>query len=172
MSDCFRGAGIAFDLDGTLVDTAPDLVRALNAVVAEDGLEDVALSDVRAMVGRGARVLIERAYSAQERRLAPELVDAKVQRFIDVYKAGIADLSESPVDETDWFEVRLRVEGQRIQVTVGGKQVVEYVEPANAERSAARAKRRLHPDGGALAIQAHDPNSVFYFRRIRIRELP
>ncbi|MEE2527092.1 HAD-IA family hydrolase [Hyphobacterium sp. HN65] len=93
MSDCFQGAGIAFDLDGTLVDTAPDLVRALNAVVAEDGLQGVALADVRIMVGRGARVLIERAYSAQDRRLDPDIVDTKVQRFIDVYKAGIANLS-------------------------------------------------------------------------------
>lgn len=115
MSDCFRGAGIAFDLDGTLVDTAPDLVRALNAVVAEDGLEDVALSDVRAMVGRGARVLIERAYSAQERRLAPELVDAKVQRFIDVYKAGIADLSEPFPGCLDMLDT-LAAKGARLSV--------------------------------------------------------
>jgi phosphoglycolate phosphatase len=93
MSDCFAGAGIAFDLDGTLVDTAPDLVRALNVVVGEDGLGDVALSDVRAMVGRGARVLIERAYAAQQRHLDSDLIDGKVARFIDVYQAGIADRS-------------------------------------------------------------------------------
>lgn len=94
MTDCFQGAGIAFDLDGTLVDTAPDLVRALNVVVAEDGLENVALSDVRAMVGRGARVLIERAYAAQQHHIDSADVDKKVDRFIEVYKAGIADLSQ------------------------------------------------------------------------------
>jgi phosphoglycolate phosphatase len=94
MSDCFAGAGIAFDLDGTLVDTAPDLVRALNAVVGEDGLGDVAIEDVRAMVGRGARVLIERAYAAQNRHLESGLIDSKVARFIEVYQAGIADLSQ------------------------------------------------------------------------------
>ena len=98
MTDCFRGAGIAFDLDGTLVDTAPDLVRALNEVVGADGLENVALDDVRAMVGRGARVLIERAYAAQRRKIGSETVDQRVADFIAVYKSGIADLSR-PFDQ-------------------------------------------------------------------------
>jgi phosphoglycolate phosphatase len=49
------GARIAFDLDGTLVDTAPDLVRALNAAVVPMGLGEVPLDAVRAMVGRGAK---------------------------------------------------------------------------------------------------------------------
>tara|TARA_R110002072_G_scaffold72335_10_gene172937 strand:- start:2231 stop:2911 length:681 start_codon:yes stop_codon:yes gene_type:complete len=94
MSDCFQGAGIAFDLDGTLVDTAPDLVRALNAVIAEDGLAPIPLDEVRAMVGRGARVLIERAYAARKTRLAPDRVDPHVDRFIEIYRNGIADLSK------------------------------------------------------------------------------
>jgi phosphoglycolate phosphatase len=93
MSDCFLGSGIAFDLDGTLVDTAPDLVRALNEVVAADGLAPVDLADVRMMVGRGARVLIERAYSAQKRSLDSQRVDDRVADFVDIYKADIARLS-------------------------------------------------------------------------------
>jgi len=109
MSDCFQGAGIAFDLDGTLVDTAPDLVRALNDVVAADGLQNVALSDVRAMVGRGARVLIERAYSAQNRSIDSATVDARVGDFIRVYRSGIADLSlpfEGGVDVLNFLKSR------------------------------------------------------------------
>ena len=53
--DPIAGLPIAFDLDGTLVDTAPDLVRALNASIKPCGLSDVRIDDVRAMAGRGAR---------------------------------------------------------------------------------------------------------------------
>lgn len=93
-SEHVRGASIVFDLDGTLVDTAPDLVRALNAVVEPEGLEAVPVSEVRAMVGRGARVLIERAYAAQGHALQGEDVDAHVKRFIDVYREAIAERSQ------------------------------------------------------------------------------
>lgn len=84
---------------------------------------------------------------------------------------GVVDLPTSPADETKWFELRFRVEGKRVQVFVEGKQVVDYTEPPNPDRQPSRAKRLIDPAGGALAIQAHDPNSVFYFKRIAIREL-
>src|SRR5690606_26318761 len=51
---------IAFDLDGTLVDTAPDLLAALNFVLGEEGLEPIEEAQVRNLVGAGARVMIER----------------------------------------------------------------------------------------------------------------
>lgn len=88
------GARIAFDLDGTLVDTAPDLVRALNAAVTPAGLEPVPLAAVRAMVGRGARALIIRAF---ERAGRPEPdadeITERLDLFLSVYAQGIADLS-------------------------------------------------------------------------------
>ena len=84
---------------------------------------------------------------------------------------AIVDLAESPVDETRWFTVRFRVEGKYIGVWLNDKQVIDYVEPANPERPASRAKRLIDPQGGAIAIQAHDPGSVFYFRSIRVRRL-
>lgn len=84
---------------------------------------------------------------------------------------GIVDLKQSPVDETEWFEIRVRVEGNRIRVFVGGKEVIDYQEPSTPKREPARAKRLLDPDGGAIALQAHDPESIFYFREIRIRQL-
>lgn len=115
MSDCFHGAGIAFDLDGTLVDTAPDLVRALNEVVAADGLENVALADVRAMVGRGARVLIERAYAAQNRKIDSAAVDARVADFIGIYRSGIADRSRPFDGGVDVLEA-LKARGARLSV--------------------------------------------------------
>lgn len=89
-SDLFSQAAIAFDLDGTLVDTAPDLVRALNAVILPRGLDPVQTDDVRAMVGRGARALIERSYARQGRSLSETDAAEQVGAFIEVYKADIA----------------------------------------------------------------------------------
>lgn len=101
-----NGARIAFDLDGTLVDTAPDLVRALNAAVVPDGLEPVPNAAVRAMVGRGARALIQRAY---ERAGSPDLSDEALEQrlnvFMDSYRGGIADQSRPFVGVLDALDL-------------------------------------------------------------------
>lgn len=86
--DLFKQASIAFDLDGTLVDTAPDLVRALNAVTQPFGLQPVPLDDVRAMVGRGALALMERAFEREGRTL--EDPETRVKEFIDIYAQQVA----------------------------------------------------------------------------------
>jgi len=102
-----NGARIAFDLDGTLVDTAPDLVRALNAAVVPEGLDPVPVAAVRAMVGRGARALIERAYErAGAPPLSVEKLESGLDAFMNAYRGGIADQSapfEGVIDALDVF---------------------------------------------------------------------
>ncbi len=88
-----NGATIAFDLDGTLVDTAPDLVGALNIILVQESLPPLPFDDVRLMVGRGARALLERGFAAAGAPLDAQQAPALVQRFIDVYLARIADES-------------------------------------------------------------------------------
>jgi len=56
-----RPAAIVFDLDGTLVDSAPDIRCALNVVLAQDGLPPLQTKAVQLMIGSGPTVLIERA---------------------------------------------------------------------------------------------------------------
>jgi phosphoglycolate phosphatase len=85
---------VVFDLDGTLVDTAPDLVATLNVIFAREDLPPVAYDTARNMVGGGARAMIERGLAADGRRLAEEEVDGLVRDFIDHYGAHIADRSQ------------------------------------------------------------------------------
>ncbi len=84
----------------------------------------------------------------------------------------VVDLAKSPVDETQWFRVRVTVQGKHITVQINDRTTVDYTEPPNVQRSAARAGRKLNPAGGAIALQGHDPGSVYYFKDIRIKRLP
>ena len=84
---------VVFDLDGTLVDTAPDLVATLNVIFRREGLPPVDYKVARNMVGGGARVMIERGLAAEGRKLAPAEVERLVRDFIDHYAAHIADHS-------------------------------------------------------------------------------
>lgn len=81
---------LVFDLDGTLVDTAPDLAAATNHVLQSIGLHRVAERDIRPFVGHGALAMIEGAAAAQGRPLAqPQLYDL-FETFIAHYTANIA----------------------------------------------------------------------------------
>lgn len=85
-----NGARIAFDLDGTLVDTAPDLVRALNDAITPAGLDPVPVDAVRAMVGRGARALIIRAHERANHPVPEEaILIERLDIFLQSYRADI-----------------------------------------------------------------------------------
>ena len=83
---------VVFDLDGTLVDTAPDLINALNFVLEREGLSAVPLDAARNMIGAGARRLIERGLELDGRSVAPADLARLTGDFIDHYAAHIADL--------------------------------------------------------------------------------
>lgn len=81
----FSGWSLVFDLDGTLVDTAPDLAGAMNAVLAEQGRRTLPVSDVRHMVGRGARILIETGFAATGAPVTPYESEQHMRRFLEHY---------------------------------------------------------------------------------------
>jgi phosphoglycolate phosphatase len=84
---------VVFDLDGTLVDTAPDLINALNFVLEREGLPPVPLHAARNMIGAGARKLIERGLELEGRTVGPEDLARLTGGFIEHYAAHIADFS-------------------------------------------------------------------------------
>ena len=84
---------IVFDLDGTLVDTAPDLIATLNVVLARAGYGAVAYEAARAMIGGGARHMLERGLGQQGVTPAPADLDRMFADFLAYYAAHIADHS-------------------------------------------------------------------------------
>src|SRR6202021_2092751 len=106
---------IVFDLDGTLVDTAPDLISALNWVLDREGLPPVPLQSARAMIGAGARRLIERGLELEGRAASYDEVTRLTGDFIDYYAAHIADASR-PFDGLESALDHLAAKGYRFAV--------------------------------------------------------
>ena len=84
---------VVFDLDGTLVDTAPDLINALNYVLDREGMPAVPMDKARSMIGQGARKLIERGLEVDGRDVSVADINRLTGDFIDYYAAHIADES-------------------------------------------------------------------------------
>jgi phosphoglycolate phosphatase len=82
---------LVFDLDGTLADTAGDLINCLNVLLARDGHEDLPVSAARTMVGAGARALIQRGFAARGAEVAPPRLELLVKEFLSHYEDHIAD---------------------------------------------------------------------------------
>src|SRR5262249_43359688 len=84
---------IAFDLDGTLVDTAPDLINALNVVFTREGMAAVPYDLARLAIGGGAKAMISRGLAAEGRQASPAEMETLFGKFIAHYSAHIADQS-------------------------------------------------------------------------------
>jgi phosphoglycolate phosphatase len=82
---------LVFDLDGTLADTAGDLAAALNVILARQGLSGLPLPQARAMIGGGARALIERGLAANGVEASAAELDGLLDEFMDYYEAHIAE---------------------------------------------------------------------------------
>jgi phosphoglycolate phosphatase len=106
---------LVFDLDGTLVDTAPDLINALNFVLEREGLPPVPLQSARNMIGAGARKLIERGLELEGRAAGVDDISRLTADFIDYYAAHIADASR-PFDGLENALDDLQMLGYRFAV--------------------------------------------------------
>jgi len=81
---------LVFDLDGTLVDTAPDLLAALNVVLAEAGRPAVGMTELRHLVGYGVKTLIEEAMKKSGEPASATLLPVMIENYIAYYRANIA----------------------------------------------------------------------------------
>ena len=106
---------LIFDLDGTLVDTAPDLLGATNAVLAARGRAPIDPASLRHMVGFGARSLITQAMAATGAPASEDDMDTLVALFIAHYRDHIADFSR-PFPGVEATLKRLKTDGMRMGV--------------------------------------------------------
>lgn len=106
---------IAFDLDGTLVDSAPDLLDTLDLLLAEQGVAPVERAETRNMIGGGARLLLVRALERAGVVMAPGEIDALTRRFIAHYAEHIADGSRPFPGLSEALD-RLEARGARLAV--------------------------------------------------------
>jgi phosphoglycolate phosphatase len=106
---------LVFDLDGTLVDTAPDLIGALNAVLAAQGRRPVKIGNVRQLVGHGAQVMLDRAMQMTGEAVAPGRLPELLDAFVAHYRTHIAAESR-PFPGVEATLEALQADGARMGV--------------------------------------------------------
>ncbi|MFC7399775.1 phosphoglycolate phosphatase [Chelatococcus sp. GCM10030263] len=84
---------LVFDLDGTLADTAPDLIGTLNVVLTHEGLPPLPLEQARDLIGAGAKALLERGLALSGRASGADETERLYAHFMRHYHDHIADLS-------------------------------------------------------------------------------
>ncbi|HEX2020667.1 MAG TPA: phosphoglycolate phosphatase [Aurantimonas sp.] len=113
---------VLFDLDGTLVDSAPDIHVALNETLASYGEPPFTLEAVTGMVGRGVPVLIERAYAALGKDIDPATRDKAVERFLAIYEPRSTELTTLTAGASEATRI-LQERGVRLGVVTNKPEV-------------------------------------------------
>ncbi len=123
---------ILFDLDGTIVNTAPDLMSAHNHVMRKFGFEEKKMEDIKSLAGKGAWVMMQRSFKE-------EIKDEKIKKemtkeFIDYYAKNIDQYSQPLNGSIDFFNW---AKNKNISMGVGGKADV------HAHEEGKRNKRQI-----------------------------
>jgi len=106
---------IVFDLDGTLIDTAPDLIGTLNVILTRHDVAPVSFDEARMMIGAGVKPLLQRALASKGKQFAAQEIDRLFTEYLEIYAAHIADRSlpfpglEQALDRLEAQNCRLAV---------------------------------------------------------------
>jgi len=106
---------LVFDLDGTLIDTAPDLIDTLNLILAQERLPAMPFEAARKLIGGGARGMIEKALIIEGRDCSKVEIDRLFGAFIAHYAEHIADRSR-PFPHLEATLEDLAAQGHRLAV--------------------------------------------------------
>jgi phosphoglycolate phosphatase len=155
-TSALAGATIVFDLDGTLIETAPDLVGTLNVLLGREGVAPLPLGEARSMIGQGARALIARGFAAAGAALDEAKLSRLFDDFIEHYLAHIADLSRPFPGLLPALDV-LQNEGARLAVCTNKRTDLSV-----ALLDALGLSRRFAAivGGDAVAAQKPDPGHL------------
>ncbi|HEX4294201.1 MAG TPA: HAD-IA family hydrolase [Rhizomicrobium sp.] len=106
---------LIFDLDGTLVDTAPDLLGALNAILLGEGRKPVDHADLRHLVGFGARTMLAEAFRMTGGEMDPARLPGLIDLYIAHYRKHIA-VASRPFPHVEETLSLLKARGARLGV--------------------------------------------------------
>lgn len=106
---------VVFDLDGTLIDTAHDLVTSLNHTIGLEGLDPVGYGDLTYLVGHGGQVMIRRAFAMRERELSEGDLQRMLAAFVEHYSSAMPGVSAPYPGLTEAMD-RLAGAGYRLAV--------------------------------------------------------
>ncbi|MBC01170.1 MAG: phosphoglycolate phosphatase [Rhodobacteraceae bacterium] len=121
---------LLFDLDGTLVDSVPDIADAINTVLVAEGFAALKVDDVRKMIGNGIQKLVERAFDASGKPLASDELTAMTARMMEVYGKGLT-VATTPMPGALSAAAWLHRRGHRLAVVTNkpeafSREIVEH----------------------------------------------
>ncbi|HYB11400.1 MAG TPA: phosphoglycolate phosphatase [Alphaproteobacteria bacterium] len=114
--DGHKFRAVVFDLDGTLIDSAPDIHRALNRTLAEAGRGGVTLDEVKRMIGDGAERLVERGFAATGKAVDGAALHQSYKRFLSYYEGPDAAGLTLPYPGVPETLERLQRQGLRLGI--------------------------------------------------------
>lgn len=83
---------------------------------------------------------------------------------------AVKDVADPGIKDDEWYTQEIIVTDRRVQLILNGKTMVDYTEPENKQPFSADFERRLGE--GTFALQAHDPESVVFYRNLQVKRLP
>ncbi len=110
-----RAGTVLFDLDGTLVDSAPDLADALDTLLASEGHAPLGLAITRALIGHGMATLVQRGFARHGVALSGPALAAMTERFLKIYTSHLSRKTRPYPGATEAI-VALRTAGWRLAV--------------------------------------------------------
>lgn len=157
-----KGCTIAFDLDGTLVDSAPDLHRSINELLAAESLPPASLEDVRSYVGQGARTLIVRAFAVHDIHPDEARLGLLTEEYLSIYASNIAAHTR-PYEGVVGTLAELKGRGAKLCVCTNKRtdlsvQLLDLLDMSSCFAAIVGAdsapNRKPHPDHFLAAIRA------------------
>ncbi|MEP7184979.1 MAG: phosphoglycolate phosphatase [Rhodanobacter sp.] len=144
--------GVLFDLDGTLLDSAPDLYAALVAQCAEEGIDAPPYAPVRQVVSRGARAVLRCAFADR----GEPAVEALVPRYLNLYQRLMAQRTKA-FEGVDDLLARIETGGLRWGIVTNK---AAYLTDELVQRIGWSARASAVVSGDTLPVKKPDPAPV------------
>lgn len=153
---------IVFDLDGTLVDTHPDLIGTLSWLLEDEGLDGIDFAEAKRLIGHGMRPMVEKALKLKGRGQTQAEVDEVFARYIGVYETRLTRESRPFPGMIEALD-RLAGEGMVLAVCTNkvqrlARQLLEELDMARrfAVIAGADTYPMRKPDPGHILMTLHD----------------